>query len=323
MHSNRRAVLAGFAIAPLAIRSAFAQANYPSQTIRFIVPAGAGGLPDTVARLVAKRLQDKIGQSVVVEDKPGGNGSVSVAALMAAPPDGYNFIIQDGSIYSINPHIYARMPYSIDELIPTVMVARAPIFLAVHRKVPVSNMKEFIDYVRANPGKLNYGSSGVGSTHHISMEAVKAALKLDMTHVPFKGTSESVPALLGGHVDVAFAAYPNLNAAVATGNVKMLATNSLQRSPFAPDVPPLADFIPGFDFAPRVGLYARVGTPPELLAKLSSLVVEIAKDPELAKQFAAAGIEANGASGAEFKAALEHESQPVAATVKAAGMKPQ
>jgi tripartite-type tricarboxylate transporter receptor subunit TctC len=323
MRPNRRAVLAGLAVAPLALRTARAEASYPSQTTRFIIPAGAGGLPDTVARLVAKHLQDKIGQSVVVEDKPGGNGSVSVAALMSSPPDGYSFIIQDGSIYAINPHIYAHMPYSIDELIPTAMVARAPIFLAVHQKVPVSNMKEFIDYVRANPGKLNYGSSGVGSTHHISMEAVKAALKLDMTHVPFKGTSESVPALLGGHVDVAFAAYPNLNAAVATGNVKMLATNSAQRSPLAPDVPPLADFIPGFDFAPRVGLYARTGTPPELLAKISSLVIEIAKEPELAKQFAAAGIEANGASGAEFKAALERESQHVAATVKAAGMKPQ
>jgi tripartite-type tricarboxylate transporter receptor subunit TctC len=154
------------------------------------------------------------------------------------------------------------------------------------------------------------------------MEAVKAGLKLDMTHVPFKGTSESVPALLGGHVEVAFAAYPNLNAAVATGNVKMLATNAAQRSPMAPDVPPLADFIPGFDFAPRVGLYGRTGTPPELLAKISAAVVEIAKDPELAKQFAAAGIEPNGAGGAEFKAALERESQHVAATVKAAGMKP-
>jgi tripartite-type tricarboxylate transporter receptor subunit TctC len=144
-----------------------------------------------------------------------------------------------------------------------------------------------------------------------------------MIHVPFKGTSESVPALLGGHVDAAFAAYPNLNAAVATSNVKMLATNSAQRSPLAPDVPPLADFIPGFDFAPRVGLYARAGTPPELLAKISGLVIEIAEDPELAKQFAAAGIEANGAGGAEFKTALGRDSQHVAETVNAAGMKPQ
>jgi len=183
-------------------------------------------------------------------------------------------------------------------------------------------MKEFIDYVRANPGKLNFGSSGVGSTHHISMEALMASLKLVMTHVPFKGTSESVPALLGGHVDLAFAAYPNLSGAVATKTVKMIGTNGLNRSKIAPDVPPIADVIPGFDFAPRVGLYARTGTSPELIAKIAAALVEIAKDPEIAKQFAAAGIEPAGAGPAEFQAALKRESEHVAQTVKAAGMKP-
>jgi tripartite-type tricarboxylate transporter receptor subunit TctC len=326
MLRNRRAVLqalAATAAVPFAASAALGQAAYPSQTIRFIIPAGAGGLPDTVARLVGKRLQDKVGQSVVVENKPGGNGAVSVAALMSAPADGYSFIMQDGSIYAINPHIYARMPYSITDLVPTAQAARAPLFLAVHQKVGVSSMKEFVDHVRANPGKLNYGSSGVGSTHHLSMEAVKASLKLDMTHVPFKGTSESVPALLGGHVDVAFAAYPNLSGAVKTGTVKMLATNSAQRAAMAPDVPPIADVIPGFDFAPRVVLYVRSGTPPEVIAKMSALVMEIAKDPDLAKQFAAAGIEASGLGPAELKAALDRESARVGETVKAAGMKPQ
>ena len=147
------------------------QAQYPSQTIRFIIPAGAGGLPDTVARILGRRLQEKVGQSVVVENRRGGNGAVSVAALMANPPDGHTFIVQDGSIYAINPHIYAKMAYSIADSTPTAMVARAPLFLAVHSKVPAKTMQAFIDYVKANPGKLNYGSSGVGSTHHLSMEA--------------------------------------------------------------------------------------------------------------------------------------------------------
>jgi tripartite-type tricarboxylate transporter receptor subunit TctC len=215
------------------------------------------------------------------------------------------------------------MAYRVEDLTPAVMVARAPIFLAAHQKVPVSTLKEFVDYVRANPGKLNYGSSGVGSTHHLSMESLKASLGLQMTHVPFKGTSESVPALLGGHVDVAFAAYPNLSGAVSTKTVKMLATNSLERSAIAPDVPPIADLIPGFDFAPRVGLYARTGTPPELLAKIAAEVMAIAKDPELAKQFAAAGIEPASAGPAEHMAALKRESDMIAKTVKAAGMTPQ
>ena len=183
---------------------------------------------------------------MVIENKPGGNGAVSVAALMSSPPDGTTFIIQDGSIYATNPHIYAKMAYNISDLTPTVTIAQAPLFLAVHQKVPVKTMKEFIDYVKANPGKLNYGSSGVGSTHHLSMEALKSSLGLQMTHIPFKGTSESVPALLGGHVDVAFSAYPSLSGAVGTKNITLLATNGAKRSAMAPDVPAIAEFIPGF-----------------------------------------------------------------------------
>jgi tripartite-type tricarboxylate transporter receptor subunit TctC len=184
-------------------------------------------------------------------------------------------------------------------------------------------MKEFIDHVRANPGKLNYGSSGIGSTHHLSMEALKASLNLQMTHVPFRGTGESVPALLGGHVDVAFAAYPNLAAAVGTKNVRMLATNGAKRSEMAPDVPPIADFIPGFEFAPAVGIYARAGTPQSAIDKIAGEVGALVKEPEIIKQLAATGIEATGAGPADFRAVLERQSDDVAKTVKAAGMKPQ
>ena len=235
-----------------------------------------------------------MGQSVVVENRPGGNGSISVATLMAAPADGHTFIVQDGSIYAINLHIYAKMTYKADDLAPVAMIARAPLFLAAHQKVPVATLREFVDYVTANPGKLNYGSSGVGSTHHLSMEAIKASLSLTMTHVPFKGTGESVPALLGGHVDVAFAAYPNLSGAIGT-NIRLLATNSATRSAMAPDVPPVADLIPGFDFAPSIGIYARSGTPPELIAKLAGEVAVLVKEAEIIRHFAAAGIEPAGA----------------------------
>jgi tripartite-type tricarboxylate transporter receptor subunit TctC len=323
---SRRAVFAALVAAGVCsvVRSTVAvQPPYPYQTVRFIVPAGAGGLPDTVARIVGKRLQEKTGQSVVIENRPGGNGAVSVAALLALPPDGHTFIVQDGSIYAINPHIYAKMSYKPEDLEPVVMIARAPLFLAVHQKVPVSSLKEFIDYVKANPGKLNYGSSGVGSTHHLSMEAVKAALQLNMTHVPFKGTSESVPALLGGHVDVAFAAYPNLSGAIGTGNIRLLGTNSAQRSSIAPDVPPIADVIVGFEFAPSVGMYARAGTPGERIEKMAAQVAAIVKEPEIIRQFAAAGIEPAGAGPVEYGAALKRESERVAKTVAAAGMKPQ
>src|SRR6476619_3812146 len=324
--SNRRAVLLGFAataVGSLSIGPALAQAAYPTQPIKFIIPAGAGGLPDTVARIMGRRLQEKVGQSVVIENKPGGNGAVSVAALISSPPDGTAFIIQDGSIYAINPHIYAKMPYSIGDLTPTTMIAQAPIFLAVHQKVPVKTMKEFIDYVKANPGKLNYGSSGVGSTHHLSMEALKSALGLQMTHVPFKGTSESVPALLGGHVDVAFSAYPSLSGAVGTKSITLLATNGAKRSAIAPDVPPVADWIPGYSFAPVIGVYARTGTPPAILQKIAGEVAAIVKEPEIVKQFATAGIEPLSGGPAEHLAQLKGEDERIAKTVKAAGITPQ
>jgi len=324
--SNRRAVLLGFAattVGSLSIGPALSQAAYPSQGIKFIIPAGAGGLPDTVSRILGRRLQERIGQSVVTENKAGGNGAVSVAALMSSPPDGTAFIVQDGSIYAINPHIYAKMAYNISDLTPTVMIAQAPLFLAVHQKVPVKTMKEFIDYAKANPGKLNYGSSGVGSTHHLSMEALKAALGLQMTHVPFKGTSESVPALLGGHVDLAFSAYPSLSGAVGSKSITLLATNGAKRSAMAPDVPPVADFIPGYVFAPVIGVYARTGTAAAIMDRIATEVSEIVKEPEIVKQFAAAGIEPAGSTSAEYAAELKNEDERVARTVKAAGMTPQ
>jgi tripartite-type tricarboxylate transporter receptor subunit TctC len=323
---HRRAVLtavAAAAIGALSFAPAQAQGAYPTQPIKFIIPAGAGGLPDTVARIMGRRLQDKVGQSVVIENKPGGNGSVSVAALMSSPPDGTAFIIQDGSIYAINPHIYAKMAYSISDLTPTVAIAQAPLFLAVHQKVPVKTMKEFIDYVKANPGKLNYGSSGVGSTHHLSMEALKAALGLQMTHIPFKGTSESVPALLGGHVDVAFSAYPSLSGAVGTKNITLLATNGAKRSAMAPDVPAISEFIPGYVFAPTIGIYARTGTPDAILQKIASEVAEIVKEPEIIKAFEKTGIEPAGGGPKEYAEELKREDARVAKTVKDAGMTPQ
>jgi tripartite-type tricarboxylate transporter receptor subunit TctC len=322
-HSLRAAFAAFAVLAGAAVPwTAQAQSAYPQHTIRFYIPAPAGGLPDTVARVVGRRLQERLGQSVVVENRPGGNGAVSVNALMNAPADGYSFIIQDGSIYSINPHIYAKLSYKADDLAPVAMIARAPLFLAAHAKVPAKTLKDLIAYVKANPGKLNYGSSGVGSTHHLTMEAIKAALQLEMTHVPFKGTGESVPALLGGHVDVLFAAYPNLAGAIGK-NITLLATNGAKSAAIAPDVPPVASVIPGFDFAPVVGIYARTGTPAEFIQKVADEVAVIVEEPEVIKQLSATGIEVAPAGPKEFGDTLKSESDRVAKVVAAAGMAPR
>ena len=318
-------IIASFAllIGVLTASGAQAQAPYPNQSIKFLVQAAAGGLPDTVARIVARRLQEQLGQSVVVENRPGANGGVAAVALTTAPADGYTFMVTDGSVVSINPVIYSKLPYNPEDLVPVALLARAPLFLAAHPQVPVRTMPEFIAYAKANPGKLNYGSSGVGSTHHLSMEAIKAALKLQMTHVPFKGTGESVPALLGGHVDVAFSAYPSLSGAIETKRVTLLANNAAQRSSQAPDIPPVADYVPGFDFAPIIGLLARSGTPQAIIRQIAAEAVALVKEPDMVRQFAVAGIEPVGVGPEEYGRALKDEVKRVVDVVRVAGITPQ
>src|SRR5262245_16878770 len=212
-----------------------AQTQAPGQPIKFIVTHPAGGLPDTVARIVGRRLQERLGQSVVVENRPGANGGIAVNALISSPADGHTLVVTDGAILSINPQVYSKLSYDPKKIAPVAFLAQAPLFLAIHQKVPVSTIKEFIEYVRDRPGQLNYGSSGVGSIHHISMEGFKSTLQLKISHVPFKGTGESVPALLGGHVDALFSAYPSLSGAAGTNLVKLLASNGAGRSSLVPD----------------------------------------------------------------------------------------
>jgi len=280
MSLSLRAVLLGLAafgaLVPLA---ADGQAPSSGATIKFIVPYPAGGLPDTVARVVGRRLQERLGQSVVVENRGGANGAIGMAALTGAPADGQTFVVSDGTVVSINPHLYAKLSYDPKDVAPVAFLAQAPLFLAVHPKVPVGTLKEFVDYVKARPGQLNYGSSGVGSIHHISMEALKTAFNLNMTHVPFKGTGESVPALLGGHVEALFSAYPSLSGAAGTNRITLLASNGAQRSTLAPNLPAIAEMVPGFNFAPIVGIYARTGTPAGIIQKIAAEANAIVRSP--------------------------------------------
>ena len=312
------------AVLAIGAMPAQAQAPYPNQAVKWVVPFSPGGLPDTVARIVGLRLQERLGQSVVIENRPGAGGNVAAAAIMGIPADGYTMMVTDGSMFTINPKLMKQLTYDPDkDFVPVVQLARGPLFLAVHPKLPVSTFKEFIDYARANPGKINYGSSGLGTTHHLTMEAVKAALKLDMAHVPFKGTGQSVPALLGGHVDVAFSAFPSLAGAVQGKQVKLVATNGLKRSADAPDVPAISEFIPGFDFAPVIGVFARAGTPKAAIDKIAAEAIEVVKMPEVVAQLAKVGVESAGAGPVDYAKGLKAEADRVAATVKAANIQPQ
>ncbi|MGZ5841801.1 MAG: Bug family tripartite tricarboxylate transporter substrate binding protein [Xanthobacteraceae bacterium] len=312
-----------FALAALFAPQARAQAPYPNQGIRFIVPYAPGGLPDTVARITAQHLQERIGQSVVVENRAGGGAAAAVTALMGAPADGYTFIVTDGSIVSTNPALFKQLSYNPKDIVPLALLGSTPLFLAAHPDLPVSTLREFVDYVKAHPGQINYGSSGVGSIHHLSMEAFKAPLKLEMTHIPYRGTGQSVPVLLGGHVQVLFSAYPSLVGAVESKKVKLLANNGSGRWFQAPDVPPISEVIPGYDLATIVGLYGRPGLPQPIIDKITAEVIAAINTPEAKKQLTAAGIEPTGGNGAAFETALKREIDNVTAVVKSAGIEPQ
>src|ERR1700716_1227096 len=185
------------AVAAVLSLTAHAQAPYPNQGIRFIVPYAPGGLPDTVARIVARDLQERIGQSVVVENRAGGGAAAAVSALMGAPADGYTFLVTDGGIVSTNPALFKQLTYNPKDIVPLALLGRAPMFLAAHSDLPVSTLREFIAYVKARPGEINYGSSGVGSIHHLSMEVLKVPLQLKMAHIPYRGTGQVGPGASG------------------------------------------------------------------------------------------------------------------------------
>ncbi len=302
--------------------SVLAQGAYPNKPIKFVVPYSAGGLPDTVARVFAQRLGDKLGQSVVVDNKPGANGVVAAQVLASSPKDGYTFLVTDGSMFSINPAIYKNLGYEFKrDFMPVSLAARAPLYLAVHPKVPVNTLQEFIALAKSKPGALNYGSSGIGSTHHLTMEAMKAALGIDLTHVPFKGSGQSVPALIGGQVEVLFSALPSLVGFVKAGQVKLLASNAAQRSSQAPNVPALAEIISGFDFAPIVGVLAATGTPASVIERISAEMATIAKMPEVIQTLNNAGVDPIGSTPPEYNKAILGENQRLAKAIAVAGIK--
>ena len=324
MHTRRRAIFATAAFfAGLCLpMMAQSQATYPNRAIKLVVPYSAGGLPDTVARIFAQRLQDRLGQSVVVDNKPGANGVVAASTLASSPADGSTFLVTDGSMFSINPAIYKNLSYDYKrDFVPVSLAARAPLYLAVHPKTGVNTLQEFVALARAKPGTLNYGSSGIGSSHHLTMEAMKAALGIDVTHVPFKGSSQSVPALIGGQVDVAFSALPSLSGFVKGGKVKLLATNGAKRSIHEPDVPAIAEMVPGFDFAVVVGMLAAAGTPQAAIDRMAAEMEKVAKMPDTIQVLSNAGVDAVGAGPAEYGKTILDENERLAKAIKAAGIK--
>ena len=321
---NRRRLLAALpalALAEGASRRAFAQA-YPSQQIKFVVPYSPGGLPDTVARVVARKLGERIGQSVVVDNRPGANGVVAAQALLSSTPDGHTLLVTDDSMMTINPLIYKNIAYDPKkDFLPVSLIATAPLFLAVHPSVSANTFQELVALIKSKPGEFAYGSSGIGSTHHLCTEAMKAALGLDIRHIPYKGTGQSVPAVVGNQVAMVFSAFPSLTGFVKGGQVKLLAVNTAKRSLFAPNVTALGELIPGFDFAPNIGIFAPAKTPQSVIMKISDEVAKLVKEPDAIQTFNTAGIEPIGGGPADYARVLEREAERDARAIRTAGVK--
>jgi tripartite-type tricarboxylate transporter receptor subunit TctC len=312
----------GIALAASIPFAASAQSGFPTKPVKFIVPYAPGGLPDSVARIVAQKLTERLGQSVIVDNKPGGNGVVAYQSLLVGPADSHSFIVSDGSMLSITPQLNKAANYQVGkDLLPVSLIARSPLFLVAHPKTGVKTLKDFIDKAKAAPGEFTYGSSGIGSTHHLTMEAIKAGLKLDVRHVPFRGSGQSVPALLGGQVDFLFAALPSMAGFVKSGQVSLIASNDARRSPQAPDVPTIAEVIPGFDFSVTVGALARAGTSPEAIKRLSDEIAWAVKQPDVVEKLQGAGINAVGGNPEDYRKEIERENRAMALAGKQADLK--
>src|SRR5688572_3644497 len=306
---NRRHALASALSATLALAlPAFAQ-SYPARPVTFVVPYAPGGLPDTVARLVGQKLSEKWGQPVVVENKPGGNGVVAYQALASKPADGYTMLVTDGSMFNINPFIYPNLPYNAEkDFAHASLIARAPLFLAVHPSLPVNTFADFVQMVKASPGKFSYGSSGIGSIHHLCMESIKSQLGLDILHVPYKGTGQSIPAVVSNQVAAVWSAMPSIAGFAKEGKLKLIAANAVQRSGFAPEVATVSEtHIPGFNFAPIIGISGIAGVPASITQKIGADVAEVLKDRAFVERLNVLGIDPVGGDGKAYDTQLSSD----------------
>jgi tripartite-type tricarboxylate transporter receptor subunit TctC len=310
-------------IAALLVACAAQAQNYPSRPLRIIVPYAPGGLPDTMTRLVGGKLADALGQAIVVENMGGAGGINGVAEVVKSAPDGYTLLVADVGQIAINPHLFSRLPYQpLKDLAPVSLIGTSPLYLVAHPSVPANTLKELVALAKKEPGKLNYGSSGIGSIHHLATEALKAGFGIDIVHVPYKGTGQSVPALLGGQVALLYSALPSIAGHLKDGKVKMLAISTAKRSPQTPDVPTVAESgIPGYDFVAEIGLLAPAGTPRDVIQRLAGEVATVVKQPDVVKRFTELGIEAVGSTPADYAALNKTEYEKYGKLVKETGAK--
>ncbi len=301
----------------LSIASECAAQDFPSRPIRFVVPYGAGGAPDVMARVIGQRLGENVGQPGVVDNRPGANGIIAAEIVMKAPADGYTLFIADTGHVAINPSLYPTLPYDpLRDFAPVINAISTPIFLAANAALPIRSVRELIDYAKAHPG-LNYGSPGSGTPHHLGMEQFKLLAQVNMTNIPYKGVAQSVPALMVGDVAVTFAALPSLAPHVKAGKVRLIAVGSANRTPLMPDLPTIAEAgLPGFVIKAEVGFLAPAGTPRDVIAKLNSEIAKVLAAPDVVQRLSALGIDTIGGTPQQYAESIRADMQSYAKLVK-------
>ena len=295
--------------------------EFPSRPIRLIAPLAAGGVTDMAARLLAERASKYLGQPVIVENRPGAGGLVGSGLVASAPPDGYTILMGTIGTLAVSPSMYRKMPYDTDkDLIPVSLVAGGQFALAVHPSFPARSFAEFLAYVKARPGELNYGSAGNGSTLHLGMEMLNSMAGLKITHVPYKGTGPMVAALAGGEIEIGLPDLPSALPFARAERVRIIAVTSTNRAQVMPDIPTISESgLKDYDVVVWLGVMAPAGTPRQVIDKLNSAIVRALNDKDVADKLAEVDMRVFASSPEEFGKFIKRERDKWDPIVKASG----
>ena len=283
--------------------------SYPSKAIRLVVPFPAGGATDLFARSLSQKLGEKLGVTLVVDNKPGAGGTLGSDLVAKGVADGYTLLLATSSTHSIGPNLNPRMPYdAVRDFTPIAQVGNAPSIMLVPNSSPAKTVQEWIDHARKNPGRLNYASSGNGTVVQLTAELFKSQANLFVVHIPYKGTALAIPDLVSGKVDVLFDSLPTGLPHVKDGRLRALGVTSLKATPLAPGLPPIADVLPGYESTTWFGLFGPKGLPADVVNRVNSAANQVLQDPEVVDKLQRLGIEPVGGTPAQFTAMLAKES---------------
>jgi tripartite-type tricarboxylate transporter receptor subunit TctC len=302
-------LLTSLVVATLAGTSLRPAAAYPDRPIHLLVPYPAGGPNDVIARLIADKLGNAFGQQVIVENRPGGSGNVAVIAAARAAPDGYTLVLP-AMAYAVNPSLFSNPGYTFDQLVPVSIVTSGPVVLVVHPSLGVTSVQDLIDLAKAQPGKINYGSGGNGSSLHLAAELFKQEAKIDLQHVPYKGTNDLIADLLSGRMPVVFLSPLIAQQHVAKGDLRALGISSTSRAAAWPDTPTIAEAgVPGYAMEAWYAVLAPRGTPKDIIDKLSAAIAVAVKSPDVNEKLKSLGNDAVGSTADEAATYIEAEAK--------------